>query len=186
MLFNRISISNTFGEIILNPHARKLYWNGAFLLYKAAWDPDCLRNKSTKGSLGENYGECNSMDELFTPRSRMKSSNSKVMWLRCAGGLGRTDVTISWAQVLLPILSSSPFSGDLAQHSVIPLPVTVHSGIPPKLCHTQSNCSANTNQVSINSLEFHQCGPYLYSSGSVKHLNEHSLLSARLIYANFA
>lgn len=48
MLFNLILISSTFGEIMLNPHTRKLYWNDAFLLYKAARDPYHFRNKESR------------------------------------------------------------------------------------------------------------------------------------------
>lgn len=45
MLFNPILISGTFGEITLNPRTKKLIWNNAFLLYKAARDPT---NSETK------------------------------------------------------------------------------------------------------------------------------------------
>lgn len=119
-----------------------------------------------------------------TPKEQDESQLLSALQLKCNGGTRRTDVTVRWARVLLAVLFSSPYSRDLVQHSVMPPPVTVQSKIPPKLSHTQSNCSANANQVSINSLELHQCGPCLYSSGSVKHLNEHLVLSARLIDAD--
>lgn len=51
-----------------------------------------------------------------------------------------------------------------ASDSALPPPHTVHSKILPKLSHAQSNCSANANQVSINCLEFQQCGLYTAQS----------------------
>lgn len=140
-----------------------------------------LQKQSAKGSLGKKYlgsvlwygyGSCRQQ----SPRGHYDSQLLRALWLKPDSGTRRTDVTISWAWGL----SSSPNTGDLVQHSVIFSPVTVQNNIPPQLSHTESKCSANANQVSINSLKFHQCGPCFYSSGSVKHLNEYIVLKCSL------
>lgn len=138
-----------------------------------------LQKQSAKGSLGRKYlrsvqwyGSCRQQ----TPRGQYDSQLLSALWLKPDSGTGRADVTISWAWVLSP----SPDTRDLVQHSVIFSTVTVHNKIPPQLSHAESNCSANANQVSINFLKFHQCGPCFYSSGSVKHLNECIVLKCSL------